>query len=172
MSEPFVAEIKIVGFNFAPRNWAMCDGQIIQIRQNTALFSLLGTTYGGNGESTFALPNLMGRAPMHHGQGPGLSNYVLGETSGSQNVTLLQNQLPAHIHSLNANSSAADRVDPAGAVLAQSGSEPIYGTGGATTTLSSGALAPTGGSQPHNNMQPYLGLLFVISLAGYYPPRG
>lgn len=172
MSDPFVAEIRIVGFNFPPRNWAMCDGQTMTISQNTALFSLLGTTYGGNGQSTFALPNLQGRAPMHPGQGPGLSPYVLGESSGSQHVTLLQNQLPAHTHNLNASTSAADRVDPTSAALAQSGGEPVYSAGGETTTLSSVALAPTGGSQSHNNMQPYLGLLFVISLYGIFPPRG
>lgn len=171
MSEPFVAEIRIVGFNFAPSGWATCDGQILSIAQNTALFSLLGTTFGGNGQTNFALPNLQGRAPMHPGQGPGLSQHDLGEISGSESVTLIQTEIPAHNHNLNANNSAADRAVPAGAALAQTGSDRVYGPVAQTTTLSPSALGITGGSQPHNNMQPYLAVNFVIAMEGIYPPR-
>lgn len=172
MSEPFVAEIRIVGFNFAPRGWAMCDGQTLSIAQNTAVFSLLGTNYGGNGQTTFMLPNLQGRAPMHPGQGPGLSQYFLGETSGSQNVTLIQSEIPSHTHALNASSSGADRANPTNAALAHSGENAVYGTTATQTALSPLAIGTAGGSQPHNNMQPYLVMNFCIALQGIYPPRG
>jgi microcystin-dependent protein len=172
MADPFVAEIRIFPFNFAPTGWAWCDGQLMPLSQNTALFSLLGTTYGGNGKSNFALPDLQGRAPMHPGQGPGLSLHDLGETGGSDTVSLLESEIPAHSHV--ANASQADGVErtPAGQLLATGISISQYQTPGALTNLSSNAVAPAGGDQPHNNLQPYLTFYFNIALQGVFPPRG
>lgn len=173
MTDPFVAEIRIFPFNFAPRGWAWCDGQLMPISQNTALFSLLGTTYGGDGKSTFALPDLGGRAPMHPGQGPGLSLHDLGETGGSETVTLLESEIPSHSHGLMSNASVANRTAPQGNALARvSGATPYAPAASPTATLSDQALAPTGGDQPHNNLQPYLTLYFNIALQGIFPPRG
>ena len=171
MADPFVAEIRIFGFTFAPRGWAFCDGQLLPISQNTALFSLLGTTYGGNGASNFALPNLQGRAGMHPGQGPGLSLHDLGETGGSETVTLLESEIPAHTHALSASQSDALERTPGGQLPATGIGTSQYATPGSTTPLAAEAVAPTGGSQPHNNMQPYLALNFCIALQGVYPPR-
>lgn len=171
MADPFVAEIRIFPFNFAPRGWAWCDGQILPLSQNTALFSLLGTTYGGNGQSNFALPDLQGRAPMHPGQGPGLSLYDLGETTGTETVSLLESEIPSHTHTLNAQSSVAASRAPAGNTLARSRGAAIYDTAAGATALTDQAIAPAGGDQPHNNMQPYLTLYFCIALQGVYPPR-
>lgn len=174
MSNPFLAEIRILPCNFAPKGWAFCDGQILPLSQNTALFSLLGTTYGGDGKSTFALPNIQGSAPMHPGQGPGLSLYVLGEIGGSETVTLLQSEIPTHTHSMRAhNADPADAQNPSSATsLAQSSQGNAYNP---TTTnlinLAPQTLAPAGGSLPHNNMMPYLTLNFCIALQGVYPPR-
>jgi microcystin-dependent protein len=170
MADPFVAEIRIFPFNFAPRGWAWCDGQILPISQNTALFSLLGTTYGGNGSSNFALPDLQGRSAMQHGQGPGLSLRDLGESGGSEAVTLLASEVPGHTHALQATSSA-DTGAPAGAALANvaSGAK-AYRVPGATTFMAADALQAVGGS-PHNNRQPYLTLYFAIALQGVFPPR-
>jgi microcystin-dependent protein len=162
------------GFNFAPRGWAMCNGQLLPISQNTALFSLLGTTYGGDGKSTFALPDLEGRAPMHPGQGPGLSLHDLGETGGSENVTLLQSEIPSHTHQLRANADFADVQVPGPArSLARSQNANAYKApaGQPTVNMSASELAPAGGDQPHNNMQPYLTLNFNIALQGVFPPR-
>lgn len=175
MADPFVAEIRIFGFNFAPTGWATCDGQILPISQNTALFSLLGTTYGGNGQSTFALPNMAGNSPMHPGQGPGLSLHDLGETGGSDFVTLLDSEMPAHNHALMANTSPANRTAPGGNSFARvpSGGTP-YIAGSPSpplTNLSFQALPPAGGSLPHNNLMPYLVLTFCIALQGVFPPR-
>jgi microcystin-dependent protein len=172
MADPFVAEIRIFPFNFPPRGWAWCDGQILPISQNTALFSLLGTTYGGNGQSTFALPDLQGRAPMHPGQGPGLSLHDLGETGGSDTVTLLASEIAAHSHALMASSSTANRTAPAGNSFARtaSGATP-YTSPAPLVSMSDQALAPAGGGQPHNNLQPYLTLNFNIALQGVFPPR-
>jgi microcystin-dependent protein len=172
MADPFVAEIRIFPFNFAPRGWAWCDGQLLPISQNTALFSLLGTTYGGNGKSNFALPDLQGRAPMHPGQGPGLSLHDLGETGGSETVTLLESEIPAHAHTLRANTiDAADASIPsATAVFALSTGGALY-QAAANGSLAPEALAPAGGDQPHNNMQPYLTFYFNIALQGVFPPR-
>ncbi|GGK85742.1 phage tail protein [Deinococcus radiotolerans] len=173
MSDPFVAEIRIFPFNFPPRGWALCNGQLLPISQNTALFSLLGTTYGGDGKSTFALPDLQGCAPMHPGQGPGLSQHDLGETDGAETVTLLESEIPAHTHTLMAQINPANSKDPNGNVLAR----PVGGTtyaapnAGPPINLSPSALAPAGGSQPHNNMQPYLTANFCIALQGVFPPR-
>jgi microcystin-dependent protein len=174
MADPFVAEIRIFPFNFAPRGWAWCDGQLLPLSQNTALFSLLGTTYGGNGKSNFALPDLQGRAPMHPGQGPGLSLHDLGESGGSETVTLLQSEIPAHTHALLAAIDPGDLDVPGPArSLAVSVGGYAYqsNTGAALTTLSPSALAPRGGDAPHNNMMPYLTFYFCIALQGVFPPR-
>ncbi|MGH2721558.1 MAG: phage tail protein [Actinomycetota bacterium] len=172
MADPFVAEIRIYPFNFPPTGWAFCDGQLLPISQNTALFSLLGTTYGGDGKSTFALPNLQGRSPMQPGQGPGLSLHDLGETSGSETVTLLTSEIPSHSHGLLASPDAADVQSPAAdRCLARSSPGFAYGTGTPAATMAPQALAPAGGDAPHNNMPPYLTLSFCIALQGVFPPR-
>lgn len=173
--DPFVAEIRIFPFNFAPRGWAFCDGQILPLSQNTALFSLLGTTYGGDGKSNFALPNMQGNAPMHPGQGPGLSLHDLGETGGSETVTLLQSEIPSHAHTVSAAINAnGDSQSPANTIWAQApggrGSLQLYSSA-PTGGMNPNALVPVGGDQPHNNMQPYLTLNFCIALQGVYPPR-
>lgn len=175
MADPFVAEIRVFPFNFAPRGWAWCDGQLLPLSQNTALFSLLGTTYGGNGKSNFALPNLQGRAPMHPGQGPGLSLHDLGETGGSETVTLLESEIPSHSHALRPNNDGATGNTPAGQLAARP-----FGRGNNLYTtvntslqmMNPNMLAPAGGDQPHNNMQPYLTFYFCIALQGVFPPRG
>lgn len=174
--EPFIGQLMLVGFNFAPKGWAFCNGQLLSIAQNTALFSLLGTTYGGDGITTFALPDLRGRAPLHFGQGPGLSNYVQGEATGTETNTLLVTNLPAHNHAIVANSGVGNSNSPEGALLAGYGSamppEGPYTNAGANTTLAANAVQPTGGSQPVNNLQPLLVLNWVIALEGIYPSRG
>jgi microcystin-dependent protein len=172
MADPFVAEIRIFPFNFAPRGWAWCDGQLMPISQNTALFSLLGTVYGGDGKSTFALPDLQGRAPMFWGQGPGLSLHDLGENAGSETVTLLTSEMPSHQHGLRANA-----LDPADANIPGPAASFAPSTGGtlyqdnANGQLNQQALTPVGGDQPHNNMQPFLTCYFNIALQGVFPPR-
>jgi microcystin-dependent protein len=170
--DPFVAEIRIFPFNFAPKGWAFCDGQILPISQNTALFSLLGTTYGGNGKSTFALPNMQGSVPMHPGQGPGLSLHDLGETGGSETVTLLQTEIPVHQHSMMASNADSNSQSPGSQLFAGGvGGISFYGAPPPTVQLDSGALAANGGNQPHNNMQPFLTLNFCIAMQGVFPPR-
>ena len=174
--DPFLGEIRIVGFNYAPRGWAVCNGQLLSISQNTALFSLLGTTYGGNGTTTFALPNFQDTAPMNFGSGPGLTPRTLGESGGSNSVTLINTELPSHTHSANASSSPAAGSDPTNALWAATGGPrggpPEYTTnGGSPVLMNIGALTPQGQSQPHNNLQPYLTLNFVIALQGIYPSR-
>lgn len=172
MADPFVAEIRIFPFNFAPRGWAWCDGQLLPLSQNTALFSLLGTTYGGNGKSNFALPDLQGRAPMHPGQGPGLSLHDLGETGGSETVSLLESEIPAHSHTLRGNNTVGDSPVPTGNTLARfSGNVYQQNVASGLVALAPEALAPAGGDQPHNNMQPYLTFYFCIALQGVFPPR-
>jgi microcystin-dependent protein len=174
MADPFVAEIRIFPFNFAPRGWAWCDGQLLPLSQNTALFSLLGTTYGGNGKSNFALPDLQGRAPMQPGQGPGLSLHDLGETGGSETVSLLESEIPSHSHALNAQVPPADSATPQGNSLARViGATPYLPPAGAPlVNMAFESLAPAGGDQPHNNLQPYLTFYFNIALQGVFPPRG
>lgn len=171
MADPFVAEIRIFPFNFAPRGWAWCDGQLLPLSQNTALFSLLGTTYGGNGKSNFALPDLQGRAPMHPGQGPGLSLHDLGEIGGSETVTLLESEIPSHSHAVNASQADGIARQPAGELLATGIGIGQYAPSANLVQMSPQALAPAGGDQPHNNMQPYLTFYFCIALQGVFPPR-
>jgi len=171
MADPFVAEIRIVACNFAPLGWAFCDGQILPISQNTALFSLLGTIYGGNGSTNFALPNLQGRSAMHRGQGPGLSLRDLGESGGSATTSLQAAQIPAHTHALNASSAASSGTPGPTVVLASGASAQVYRAPTAMVDMADTALAPAGGGQPHNNRQPYLGVYHVIALQGVFPPR-
>jgi microcystin-dependent protein len=175
MSDQFVAEIRIFPFNFPPTGWAFCDGQLMPISQNTALFSLLGTTYGGDGKSTFALPDMQGNAPMQPGQGQGLSLRDLGEMSGVESITLLQSEMPVHTHSIRAhNIDAADTQNPsADTSLAQSNQGQAYQTvaNANLTLMAFQSLPPPGGGLPHNNMQPYLTLNFCIALQGIFPQR-
>jgi microcystin-dependent protein len=172
MSNPFVAEIRVFPFNFAPKGWAFCDGQLLPISQNTALFSLLGTTYGGDGKSNFALPNMQGNAPMHPGQGPGLSLHDLGETGGSETVTLLESEIPNHPHSMMGNVNPSNLATPSPVrSLARAAPGFAYTSSQSTTPLADQAIAPAGGDQPHNNMQPYLTLNFCIALQGVFPAR-
>jgi microcystin-dependent protein len=172
MSDPFVAEIRIFPFNFAPKGWAFCNGQLMPLSQNTALFSLLGTTYGGDGKSTFALPNMQGNAPMFWGQGPGLSLRDLGETSGSETVTLLNSEMPSHAHQASGVSGSGP-TSPANNTWGTGSGRtppPTYVNGSPNVSMGN-ALAPTGSSLPHNNMQPYLTLNFCIAMQGVFPPR-
>jgi microcystin-dependent protein len=168
MSEPFIAEVRIFAGNFAPRGWAFCNGQLLPISQNTALFSLVGTTYGGDGRSTFGLPDLQGRAAMHPGRGAGLTDRRLGEKGGTATETLSTAQSPPHSHSVFAFSDASS-VSPAADLGL--GNAPLYATPGALTTMDAGAVDPVGGGQAHNNVQPYLGMYFIIALVGLYPSR-
>ena len=171
--DPFLAEIRIFAGNFAPKGWALCNGQLLAIAQNTALFSLLGTTYGGNGTSNFALPNLQGEAPMHAGQGPGLSLRDLGEVGGEQTVTLLQTEMPAHTHSLMGTNQLQQLPDPANHTLARANANAYVQspTPGSFEQMSQSAIGSVGGGLPHNNMPPYLTLTFIIALQGVFPAR-
>jgi microcystin-dependent protein len=181
MASPFVAEIRIFAGNFAPRGWAFCDGQLMPISQNTALFSLLGTTYGGDGKSTFALPDMQGNAPVQQGQGPGLSQYFLGETTGVQNVALLQTEMPSHNHSLGATQAAGTTATPGGAAVpafggwndGQGKTGPVnsYTTTAGNTVTSPLSTSVYGQGLPHNNMMPYLTLTYIIALQGVFPAR-
>jgi microcystin-dependent protein len=172
MSEPFLAQIQIVAFNFPPRGWATCDGQVLAISQNTALFSLLGTNYGGNGTSNFALPNLDGRVPLHFGQGAGLSPITQGVPGGSEAVALTTAQIPSHTHSVACNSGMGDQYGPQGNFWAtDAGGNDEYSSAAANGTMSPGAIATAGNSQPHTNLQPYLVLNYVIAMQGIFPPR-
>ena len=178
MSDQFVGEIRAVSFNFAPVGWAFCNGQTLAISQNTALFSLLGTNYGGNGTSTFALPNLQGMAAISQGNGPGLSQYVIGESGGVAQVTLLNTSLPAHGHTLpvSTGTGVANQGPGPGSFLAASaprGGTPLYATSATVmpATMSSSAVGAAGSSNPHNNLPPYLVLNYIIALQGIFPPR-
>jgi microcystin-dependent protein len=174
MADPFVAEIRVFPFNFAPRGWAWCDGQLMPISQNTALFALLGTTYGGDGKSTFALPDLQGSAAMHPGQGPGLSLRDLGEIGGVESVGLLESEMPVHSHAVNVSIGSADLQAPSSLnVIAEAdGSVFKAAPAGAQQIMAPQTLSPAGGDLPHNNMQPYLTMYFNIALQGVFPPRG
>jgi microcystin-dependent protein len=180
MANPFLAEIRCFPFNFAPKGWAFCDGQLLSISQNTALFSLLGTTYGGDGKSNFALPNLQGSVPIHMGQGPGLSLYSLGQAGGSDTVTLLASEMPLHNHSMQSNALNTGQVNVAagdfpGKAITNPGSGPvatnIYNTSAPDVQLNPAVVSVAGGSQPHNNDMPTLVMNFCIALQGVYPPR-
>ncbi|HEX8239809.1 MAG TPA: tail fiber protein [Allosphingosinicella sp.] len=173
MADPFVAEIRIFGFNFAPKGWAFCNGQILPLSQNTALFSLLGTTYGGNGKSTFALPDLQGSVPMHPGQGPGLSLHDLGETGGSETVTLLESEIPSHTHAMRDHDLDLGELNAPSPVraLAQSANSSCYTAAANLVAMNFQSLSIAGGSLPHNNMMPYLTFNFCIALQGVFPPR-
>lgn len=179
MSDPFVAEIRMFPFNFAPKGWATCDGQLMPISQNTALFSLLGTNYGGDGKSTFALPDLQGSAPMHPGQGQGLSQRFLGEMGGADNITLITTEIPFHTHNAQVSTTTATAATPTGNVPAriafntgtQSGAGVAYSANAPTVQMAPQALAPAGGGLPHNNLQPYLTLTFCIAMQGIFPAR-
>jgi microcystin-dependent protein len=185
MSNPFVAEIRMFAGNFAPTGWAMCNGQLMPISQNTALFSLLGTFYGGDGKSTFALPDLMGRTPINQGQGPGLSDRSLGEAAGEPTVSLLGTEIPSHPHTLSGTVTQGTVAAATNNQLAfaqagggkQGGGSQVtfYSTNTGQANLQAmnpGAITPTGGGQPHNNLMPYLGVTFIIALQGVFPPRG
>lgn len=178
--EPFLGQIMMVGFNFAPRGWAFCHGQLLSIAQNTALFSLLGTTYGGDGRTTFALPDLRGRCAVGMGQGPGLSNYTQGERAGQENVTLISTQMPTHTHLLSASSANGTVSDPTNAVIANNqvtiergntvpGS--AFNSGPANATMNPQAIHQAGGNQPHENRQPYIAMNYIIALEGIFPSR-
>lgn len=168
MSTPALGEIKLVSFNFAPKGWALCNGQLLPVNQNQALFSLLGVTYGGDGKVNFALPDLRGRAPIHAG-----STVKLGATVGSEFVTLNTNELPSHIHTVNGMSNAATADDPLNAMWATvtDATHPLYSTASPNTAMSAAATSTTGGSQPHENRQPYLVMNYIIALSGIYPSQ-
>lgn len=169
MGQPYIGEIRMFGGNFAPAGWAFCNGQLLPIAENDALFNLIGTTYGGDGQETFGLPNLQGRAPVHQGTGPGLSTYQLGEAAGVESVTLTINQIPIHTHPLLATEISAQNPQPEGSVLSQSPTIQPYLTDAGQVALSPNAVSPVGGSQPHENMQPFLCISFIISLFGVFP---
>jgi microcystin-dependent protein len=170
MADQYVGEIRLFGFNFAPAQWALCNGQLLSISTNSALFSLLGTFYGGDGRTNFALPNLQSRVPIHQGQGTGLSPYVIGEMSGTETVTLTQQQMPQHGHSALSSGSQADGSRPAGAVLARTTAD-IYTAAPDGTAMNPGMIGTAGGSQPHPNLQPFLVINFCIALTGIFPSR-
>ncbi len=169
MANPFIGEIKIFAGNFAPRGYALCNGQLLQIAQNTALFSLLGTTYGGDGRTTFGLPNLQGRAAMHEGRGPGLSDRRLGQKGGVETVTLTEPQMATHTHTLRASTEAVDRKQPTGRIWGDG--EQMYRNAGNLQPMAAGVIVARGGGGAHNNLQPYQVLNFIIALTGTYPSR-
>ena len=171
MSEPFVGEIRMFAGNFAPRGWAFCDGQLLAVSQNDALFSLLGTIYGGDGRTTFGLPDMRGRIPIHAGQGPGLSQRRLGAKGGAENVTLTVNQLPSHTHPMQATNTLGLSENPAGNVLAQSVVADPYIEDAVSLTMSSASITNVGGSRSHTNLMPFLCINFIIALFGIYPSR-
>lgn len=171
MSEPFIGEVRCFGFNFAPKGWLQCNGQLLLITQNTALFAILGTTYGGDGKTNFALPNLNGNVVMGAGQGAGLTPRVIGETGGVESVTLLESEMPVHTHPANCNSANGNQYGPGGHYWAQdaAGGSDYYGTG--SVPMAAGALSPAGGNQAHTNLQPYLVSNYCIAIQGIFPPR-
>lgn len=170
MSNPYLGEIRMFGGTFAPAGWAFCDGAIVAISQNDTLFMLIGTTYGGDGEETFALPDLQGRFPMHMGTGPGLTTRVIGEKSGTESVTLTVNQIPSHTHVPVATSGGGDQRSPAGRIWAASSAN-NYSAGPPNTAMAPNIVGPAGGNQPHDNMMPFLTISFIISLFGIFPSQ-
>ncbi len=171
MSEPFIAEIRIFAGNFAPRSWAFCNGQLLPISQNTALFSLIGTTYGGDGRSTTALPNMQGRAPMHPGRGPGLTNRILGERGGVSTVTLTAQQMPSHSHTQGAAARRPRNETPTATTVVTEAGEATYKASGSNVNMAPQAISNSGGGQAHNNVQPLLAINYIIALQGLYPSR-
>jgi microcystin-dependent protein len=174
-TEPYIGSIVLFAGNFAPRGWALCQGQLLPIAQNTALFSILGTTYGGNGQTTFALPDLRGRAPIGTGQGPGLSNITLGEQAGTENVTLLTTNMPAHNHTINCDNNASSSLAPSGMIPGLSDNRNaevnIYSSNTPNAVMNPQTVGVAGGSQPFNNRNPFLGINFIIALEGIFPSR-
>lgn len=172
MGEPYVGEIRMFGGNFAPVGWMFCQGQTLPISENEVLFQLIGTTYGGDGQETFNLPDLQGRAPMHMGQGPGITqNYVEGESAGVESVTLTTSQIPIHNHMLVGSTDIANSANPGNSILARSGQVNAFINASPTNQMSPQSLSPDGGNQPHDNMQPYLCISFIISLFGVFPSQ-
>ncbi|WP_019962361.1 phage tail protein [Woodsholea maritima] len=171
MSDPYVGEIRMFAGNFAPRGWAFCDGQLLAVSQNDALYSLLGTIYGGDGRTTFGLPDMRGRIPLHQGRGPGLSERRLGSKGGAEKVTLTVNQMPSHTHNIRANTQPGDSDSPAGRVFAETASTPIYAEDNPSVNFNSETITQTGGSRAHYNMQPSICVNFIIALFGIYPSR-
>lgn len=172
MGEPFIGEIRMFGGTFAPAGWAFCAGQLMPISENDALFTLIGTTYGGDGQETFGIPDLQGRVPMHQGQGPGISqNYILGESAGVESVTLTTQQIPIHNHAVVASTNTASSTTASGNLTAASNQLKIYDQGGTSKLFANNTITPVGGSQPHENMQPYLALSFILSLFGVFPTQ-
>jgi len=171
MSEPFVGEIRMFAGNFAPRGWALCDGQLLAISQNDALFSLFGTIYGGDGRTTFGLPDMRGRVPIHQGHGPGLSSRVIGQKAGAERVTLTVNELPSHGHAMQATGEPADSANPGGNLVARSTTMDLYINASQNASLASNAITATGGSQSHPNVMPFLCVNFIVALVGIYPSR-
>jgi microcystin-dependent protein len=172
MAEAFIGEIRMFAGTFAPRGWALCNGQLMSISQNTALFSILGTTYGGDGQVTFGLPNLQGRYAMHWGNGAGLTPRTVGETAGSESITLLSTQMPAHNHSLNAATEGNGNTGRAGGASLSTSASPIYSSQNAPdAAMHAASVGVAGGGQPHDNMPPFQCVTFIIALEGIYPPR-
>jgi microcystin-dependent protein len=170
MSDQYLGEIRMFGGNFAPYGWALCNGQLLAISQNTALFSLIGTYYGGDGVTTFALPNLQSRVPLHQGQGTGLSPYVIGQNGGTENLTLTSQQMPQHNHNVQVFNAPGNSNRAGGSYLADASSGNVYQSA-QNSTLNTAAVTFTGNNQPHNNIQPYLCITFIIALQGIYPSR-
>ncbi len=171
MSDPFIGEIRMFAGNFAPRFWALCDGQLLAVSQNDALFSLFGTIYGGDGRTTFGLPDLRGRIPVHAGTGPGLSQRRLGSRGGSETATVAVNQLPVHSHPLQASTNLADEASPAGNVIAQPSAADLYFPIAPTNPMAAASVTQTGGGQSHPNVMPFLCINFIVALSGVYPSR-
>jgi microcystin-dependent protein len=171
MSQPYIGEIRMFGGNFEPAGWAFCDGRLLAISENDALFNLIGTTYGGDGEETFALPDLNGRIPIHSGTGPGLSNRILGEKAGTESVTLTVNQIPAHTHGFAASTAVGNQTNPANEVVGASPNVRLFRPVAPNVAMSASAIGTIGGSQPHENLMPFLCVNFIISLFGIFPSQ-
>jgi len=170
MAQPFIGQVKMFGGNFAPRGYALCNGQLLAIAQNDALFALIGTTYGGDGQTTFALPDLRGRIPLHQGQGAGLTNRIIGESAGTETVTLITSQLPVHTHTALGQSANGNQSSPAGGVWAAS-SLNEYSNAAANASMNPSAVGANSGGQPHQNVMPFLCVNFIIALEGIFPSR-